>query len=130
LAPPISGCHVTLSADELTFNTIVDLEAEFKVMLPLEINGTVEFAFPGFKADFENKSDIHVETEVTFPEDPDYADNIFAFPPYEPFIVEGKGVDGCFKYYIETDGKYVPLRAMCLCSYICIYKFYIEKDDT
>jgi hypothetical protein len=88
-APPVTNCEITLTADELKAETIVDLEVEFKFMSSLEINGTIEFAFPGFKADFENKTNINVETEVTrLGADPSLSPVTWSLLPYAPMPVE------------------------------------------
>ncbi len=91
-------------------STIVDLEVSFKLKLGMVVNDTVEFAFPGFKADFENTSDIVVESTITLSEESEpLANDYWIIPPYEPLVDEElfpdtDAVPGCFKYYVERGG--------------------------
>ncbi len=79
---------------EVKFNTTVDLELSFKINGDVKQNDTIEFALNGFRADFENASDIEFAGASIAAPVPDF----IHVPKYIPY----PNSSGCFQTALSS----------------------------
>jgi hypothetical protein len=89
---PISDCNIMFGDVELIFNISVDLTLQFTADTLIQSGNTIEFAFPGFVANFENVSGTSIPVKF----------NVSAAPAEEAGMLVARSWDkAVYKPYVN-----------------------------
>ncbi len=104
-AKPIADCEIMMEAEQLIFNTTIDLGLKFTVLSPMVQNDTIEFAFPGFVAHLlPDQTEINVSSVEANLADPGMLDvRVWDIPAYKPYNESDTdtGKPGCYALKYE-----------------------------